>query len=120
MFRWTALCLVLCSGAFALVAMATVADVMPIHGENRILVRHGLASLVDSTSPGIRALMAVSGCQGKRDLSTGRVGFSLAPRISAAGRLAQGRQAVELLDGEALRLGRPVTRALAAELLRDA
>jgi single-stranded-DNA-specific exonuclease len=83
--------------SIGLVAMATVADVMPIHGENRILVRHGLASLVDSTSAGIRALMTVSGCQGKRDLTTSKVSFSLAPRINAAGRLEQARQAVEML-----------------------
>ena len=83
--------------SISLVAMATVADVMPIHGENRILVRHGLAGLADSPSPGLRALMSVAGCLGKRDLTTGTVGFNLAPRINAAGRLERAMQAVEML-----------------------
>ena len=83
--------------SIGLVAMATVADIMPIHGENRILVRHGLASLVDSPSMGLRALMSVAGCLGKRELNTGTVGFNLAPRINAAGRLERAMQAVEML-----------------------
>ena len=83
--------------SISLVAMATVADVMPIHGENRLLVRHGLASLAESPSPGLKALLTVAGCLGKRDLSTGTVGFSLAPRINAAGRLERAMQAVEML-----------------------
>ncbi len=83
--------------SIGLVAMATIADVMPIHGENRILVRHGLAGIADSPSLGLRALMSVAGCLGKRDLSTGTVGFTLAPRINAAGRLERAMQAVEML-----------------------
>ena len=83
--------------SIALVAMATVADVMPIHGENRILVRHGLAGLAQSPSPGLRALMGVAGCLGKKGLSTGTIGFGLAPRINAAGRLERAMQAVEML-----------------------
>jgi len=83
--------------SIGLVAMATVADVMPIHGENRILVRHGLAGLASSPSLGLRALMSVSGCLGKKDLTTGTVGFGLAPRINAAGRLERAMQAVEML-----------------------
>ena len=83
--------------SIALVAMATVADVMPIHGENRILVRQGLAGLADSPSLGLRALMGVANVLGKRDLSTGTVAFGLAPRINAAGRLERAMQAVEML-----------------------
>jgi single-stranded-DNA-specific exonuclease len=83
--------------SIALVAMATVADVMPIRGENRILVRHGLAGLLRSPSPGLRALLSVAGCLGKRELNTGSIGFSLAPRINAAGRLERAMQAVEML-----------------------
>ncbi len=83
--------------SIALVAMATVADVMPIHGENRILVRHGLAGLATSPSLGLRALMGVAGCLGKKELSTGHIGFGLAPRINAAGRLERAMQAVEML-----------------------
>ncbi len=83
--------------SISLVAMATVADVMPICGENRILVRHGLAGLANSPSFGLRALMGVSGCLGKKELSTGNIGFGLAPRINAAGRLERAMQAVEML-----------------------
>ena len=83
--------------SISLVALATVADVMPIHGENRILVRHGLAGLADSPSLGLRALMSVAGCLGKRDLTTGTIGYNLAPRINAAGRLERAMNAVEML-----------------------
>lgn len=86
--------------SISLVAMATVADVMPIHGENRILVRHGLAGLLNSPSPGLRALLSVAGCLGKRELNTGSIGFNLAPRINAAGRLERAMQAVEMLTTE--------------------
>jgi single-stranded-DNA-specific exonuclease len=83
--------------SISLVAMATVADVMPIRGENRILVRHGLAGLLNTPSPGLQALMTVAGCLGKKELNTGSIGFSLAPRINAAGRLERAMQAVEML-----------------------
>ena len=83
--------------SIGLVAMATIADIMPIHGENRILVRHGLAGLAESPSPGLHALMSVSGCLGKRDLNTGTISFKVAPRINAAGRLERAMQAVEML-----------------------
>jgi single-stranded-DNA-specific exonuclease len=98
--------------SISLVAMATVADVMPIHGENRILVRYGLASLVDSPSPGLRALMNVAGCLGKRDLTTGTVGFGLAPRINAAGRLERAMQAVEMLTTEVEERAEELAQAL--------
>ena len=86
--------------SIGLVAMATIADVMPIHGENRILVRHGLAGIVDSPSPGLRALMSSAGCLGKRGLNTGTISFKVAPRINAAGRLERAMQAVEMLTTE--------------------
>ena len=83
--------------SIALVAMATVADVMPVQGENRVLVRHGLAGLASSPSLGLQALMGVAGCLGKRELTTGTVSYNLAPRINAAGRLERAMQAVEML-----------------------
>jgi single-stranded-DNA-specific exonuclease len=86
--------------ALGLVALATVADVVPLHDENRILVRHGLAGIVASPMEGLRALMKISGCLERSRLTTGMVGFSLAPRINAAGRLEQARRAVELLTTE--------------------
>jgi single-stranded-DNA-specific exonuclease len=84
--------------ALGLVAMATVADVMPLRGENRLLVRHGLAILTQDPSVGLHALMRVSGTFEKsRKLSAGHVGFNLAPRINAAGRLERAIMAVEML-----------------------
>jgi single-stranded-DNA-specific exonuclease len=83
--------------ALGLVAMATIADVMPLSDENRVLVRHGLAGIKSSPMEGLRALMTVSGCMDKSRLTTGMVGFSLAPRINAAGRLERAMRAVEML-----------------------
>lgn len=80
-----------------LVALATVADVVPLVGENRVLVKHGLAGIDMNPSEGLKALMEVSGCLGKRKLSTGTIGFTLAPRINAAGRLDRASRAVEML-----------------------
>ena len=86
--------------ALGLVAMATVADVVPLQGENRILVRHGLAGIVAEPTVGLRALMKVAGCLEKSRLTTGMVGFGLAPRINAAGRLERAMRAVEMLTTE--------------------
>ena len=86
--------------ALGLVAMATVADVVPLQGENRILVRHGLAGIAAEPTVGLRALMKVAGCLEKSRLTTGMVGFGLAPRINAAGRLERAMRAVEMLTTE--------------------
>ncbi|HUG93451.1 MAG TPA: single-stranded-DNA-specific exonuclease RecJ [Planctomycetaceae bacterium] len=83
--------------AVGLAAIATVADVVPLCGENRILVRYGLETLVEKSSPGLQALLKVAGLNGSRRLAAEDVAFSLAPRINAAGRLGQARLAVELL-----------------------
>ncbi len=80
-----------------LVALATIADVVPLAGENRVMVRHGLAGIMGEPTTGLPALMEVSGCLGKRKLNTGTVGFILAPRINAAGRLERAMMAVEML-----------------------
>jgi single-stranded-DNA-specific exonuclease len=83
--------------ALGLVALATIADVVPLSDENRVLVRHGLAGLASEPMPGVRALMEVSGCSARKRLNTGTVGFVLAPRINAAGRLERAMMAVEML-----------------------
>jgi single-stranded-DNA-specific exonuclease len=92
-----------------LVALATVADVAPLRGENRVFVRRGLALLSDSKSAGIRALVRSSGLEGK-EITAGRIGFILAPRLNALGRLDRAIRGVELLlsdrDDEALGLAR--------------
>ncbi|MCA9025139.1 MAG: single-stranded-DNA-specific exonuclease RecJ [Planctomycetaceae bacterium] len=83
--------------AVGLAALGTVADVVPLLGENRILVSYGLNVLRTSQSPGLGALMQVAGLTEKTELTSEDIGFSLAPRLNAAGRLGQARLAVELL-----------------------
>ena len=89
-----------------LVAMATVADVAPLRGENRILVRHGLRRMASSSLPGVRALVRAAGLDAK-ELTAGRIGFVLAPRLNAAGRIGSAMRGVELLltDDEGVALG---------------
>ena len=77
-------------------AIGTVADVVPLTGENRYIVRTGLAKIENSPRPGIAALLKESGVADKR-LSSSTIGFSLAPRINAAGRLGCVSVACELL-----------------------
>ncbi|HEX6645144.1 MAG TPA: single-stranded-DNA-specific exonuclease RecJ, partial [Gemmatimonadales bacterium] len=78
------------------VALATVADVVPLVGENRILVKHGLKVLADSRWPGIRALVQCCGLTG-RGLRAGQLGFILGPRLNAAGRIGDAGDGVRLL-----------------------
>ena len=78
-----------------MVCLGTVADVMPLQGENRVFVARGLESLSHTKRPGIAALMAESGCDPKT-VSSSSIGFMLAPRINAAGRMGQIDLAVEL------------------------
>ncbi len=83
-------------GDLDLVALATIADVVALVGENRSLVRRGLKALAGTTKPGLRALMAVARVDpGKVDERA--VGFGLAPRINAAGRLYRADAALELI-----------------------
>ncbi|WP_435010535.1 single-stranded-DNA-specific exonuclease RecJ [Tundrisphaera lichenicola] len=97
--------------SIGLVAMATVADVMPIKGENRLLIHNGLLELAQSRNEGLKALIEVSGFLGK-SLSTGNIGFGLAPRINAAGRLERAMQAVEMLTTDDPELARKHAEAL--------
>ncbi|MGQ0701966.1 MAG: single-stranded-DNA-specific exonuclease RecJ [Gemmatimonadales bacterium] len=78
------------------VALATVADVVPLTGENRILVRHGLRLLRQSRWAGLRALIATSGV-GTGSLKAGQVGFIIAPRLNAAGRIGDASDGLRLL-----------------------
>ncbi len=82
-----------------LVALATIADVAPLRGENRVLVRYGLKVLAETTHPGLRALVRAAAMEGKA-LTAGRVGFVLAPRLNAAGRIGDAKLGLSLLLAE--------------------
>jgi single-stranded-DNA-specific exonuclease len=92
--------------AVGLAALGTVADVVPLVDENRILVRHGLESLANAPTLGISTLMDITKVvprkhpDGKMRLDTEDLGFQIAPRLNAAGRLGQPQLAVELLMTE--------------------
>jgi single-stranded-DNA-specific exonuclease len=98
--------------ALDLVALGTVADVVPLTGANRILVRWGLDELAREGRPGVKALKRVAGILPGQPVSAAQVGFRLGPRINAAGRLDDAGRGVRLLStsdaGEA--------RSLAEEL----
>jgi single-stranded-DNA-specific exonuclease len=82
----------------ALTALGTIADVVPLMGENRIIVRFGLTQLLRTQLPGLLALIHAAGyADGERKIDCTAVGFSLAPRLNAAGRMGHAREAVELL-----------------------
>jgi single-stranded-DNA-specific exonuclease len=78
------------------VALATVADVAPLRGENRILVRYGLKLMAETKNVGLRALINASGLEG-RELTAGRIGFILAPRLNAVGRIGDAKRGLDLL-----------------------
>ena len=94
-----------------LVALATIADVAPLKGENRVLVRYGLKLLNDSQRPGIRAMVRAAGLEGKT-LTSGRIGFVLAPRLNAAGRLGSAMRGVELMLAANEQIANPIAREL--------
>jgi single-stranded-DNA-specific exonuclease len=79
-----------------LVALGTIADIAPLLGENRILVKHGLLELTHSQKVGVQTLKRVARIAAQ-DIGPRHVGFTLAPRLNAAGRLAAAKAGVELL-----------------------
>lgn len=83
--------------AVGLAALGTVADVVPLIDENRVLVQFGLLSLKDNPTPGLAALLRVTELDRKSRLEGDDIGFALAPRLNAAGRLGQAQLGVELL-----------------------
>jgi single-stranded-DNA-specific exonuclease len=97
-----------------LVALATVADVVPLLGENRTLVRRGLRALASTSKPGLRALMAVSRVDPSR-VGERAVGFALAPRLNAAGRMYRADAGLELImtadPGRAVQIAAELDRA---------
>ena len=79
-----------------LAAIGTVADIMPLVGENRRIVKAGLALLQETDRPGLAALIRQCGLEGKR-LTAENISFALAPRLNAAGRMDDATAALELL-----------------------
>ena len=94
-----------------MVCLGTVADVMPLLGENRLFVQEGLRALQETRRPGLRALMEESGCL-EKEITAATIGYVLAPRINAAGRMGQIDLAVELFLTEDEDAGRELAQAL--------
>lgn len=97
-----------------LVALATVADVVPLTGANRVLVKQGLKELGEARRPGVRALKEVSGLSAHSPVTSGLVGFRLGPRINAAGRLDDASIGLRLLCSETFEEAVPLAQLLDA------
>lgn len=80
-----------------LVAIPTVADLVPLSGENRVLTRFGLKVLQRTPNPGLRALLRVSGLRPDRPINAGQIAFVLGPRLNAVGRMGEAMRGVRLL-----------------------
>src|SRR3954469_15299786 len=95
-----------------LVAMGTIADLVPLQGENRVFARHGLRVLAETRRPGLLALMQVSGLKREQGLVPSDISFRLGPRINASGRLADASLSVDLLLSDDVAFCEKVARQL--------
>ena len=100
--------------SLALVALGTIADVVPLTGENRVFVKYGLKALESTVNPGLRALLDETGLAGRR-LRTSHVAFRIAPRLNAAGRMGRADLGMQLLTTGSMQEAARV----AAELERE-
>ncbi|MFY9295176.1 MAG: single-stranded-DNA-specific exonuclease RecJ [Caldicoprobacterales bacterium] len=94
-----------------LIALGTVADVVPLIGDNRILVAKGLDKIIQSPCPGIKALIEVSGYKDKK-INTGNIAYGLAPRLNATGRIDNPLRGFELLTSKTLTQAMPLAKLL--------
>ena len=95
-----------------LVAVATISDIVPMIGENRLMVRHGLRHLPNTLNPGLRALQDVTGMNGHA--TSMDVGFRIGPRLNAAGRMDAPEDALATLTTDCRRLAREFAQKLDA------
>ncbi|MBQ4132669.1 MAG: single-stranded-DNA-specific exonuclease RecJ, partial [Desulfovibrionaceae bacterium] len=95
-----------------LVALGTLADLVPLTGQNRILVKNGMLLINEARRPGIAALKSVSGYSPSAAISAGQISFSLAPRINAAGRLDHAGIALDLLLAKTVDQATPLAERL--------
>ncbi|MFA4943520.1 MAG: single-stranded-DNA-specific exonuclease RecJ [Lentisphaeria bacterium] len=98
-----------------LVALGTVADIVPLLRENRCLVRHGLQILSGQQRPGVRALCEISGLGEAESIRAADITFKLAPRINAAGRLGDPMESMRLLDSRGMNDAMPLAQGLDAK-----
>ena len=98
-------------GMLDLVALATIADIAPLRGENRVFARYGLKMLGETKNLGLRALIRAAGLDGK-PLTAGRVGYILAPRLNAVGRLGHALRGVDLLTAQSEHEANSIAREL--------
>ena len=94
-----------------LAALATIADVAPLRGENRVLSIYGLKQLNETKSVGLRAMIRAAGLD-RKPITAGRVGFILGPRLNAAGRVGSAMRGVELLLSNDESHANPIAREL--------
>jgi single-stranded-DNA-specific exonuclease len=97
-----------------LVALGTVADVVRLTGQNRILVKNGLLLIKEAARPGMAALKVVSDYERTAELGAGQIGFNLAPRINAAGRMGDPGKALRLLLARTFDEAMPIAQELNA------
>ncbi len=97
-----------------LVALGTIADVVRLTGQNRILVKNGLLLVKEAKRPGMAALKVVSEYARNAELGAGQVGFNIAPRINAAGRMGDPGKALELLLSDSFDAAMPLAEELNA------
>lgn len=101
--------------ATALAALGLIADVVPLTGENRIITSYGLRHLGQATNPGLQALLEIANLSGKKSYDDYDVGFALAPRLNAIGRMGHARLAVELFTRADADRAREIAATLDAE-----